>query len=615
VDRQIGMGAMRLSTARDRDEHAAVAVLHAAFDAGVTFLDTADVYCRDERDVGHNERLITRALASWPGDRSRIRVATKGGMTRPEGAWVVDGRARHLRAACEASRQALGVDRIALYQLHAPDPRTPLTTSVRALAALKRDGLIEAIGLCNVTVSQLDRAREIAEISAVQVELSLWHETNILSGIVDYCRRLGIQLIAYRPLGGPQRQRRLLSDPVLAYLAARHRASGPEIALAWLLDLPGAILPIAGPSRVDHVQSLARASQIRLDDDDRRRLTEAFPAARLLAREEARRHAVSRPEGEVVMIMGLPAAGKTTLSRSFFEQGYTRLNRDEQGGSLRDLVPAFERLVDEGVSRIVLDNTYISRKARAAVVRAAHHRRLPVRCIWLTTSLEEAQTNAVERILAKHGRLLEPEELRHRARLDANVFGPTAQFRYQRELEPPDLAEGFSHIEQVEFERAHDPSRTNRAVVFWCEGVLRRSRSGQRSPVSAEDVDVLPGRADALRDLASDGWRLLSLSWLPEIAEGRMTAGQAAAAFTRTQELLGVPVEIAYCPHAAGPPMCWCRKPLPGLGVVFINRHKLDPQQCLYVGAGTQDPGLARRLGFQYRDAAEFFGKGQPPRD
>ena len=126
---------MRLSTGAGRDDAAAVTLLHAALDAGVDFLDTADAYCRDASETGHNERLIAAALASWPGDRTRVVVATKGGLTRPEGRWVADGRARHLTAACAASRRALGVTRIALYQLHAPDPRTPLATSVRGSGA------------------------------------------------------------------------------------------------------------------------------------------------------------------------------------------------------------------------------------------------------------------------------------------------------------------------------------------------------------------------------------------------------------------------------------------------------------------------------------------------
>jgi aryl-alcohol dehydrogenase-like predicted oxidoreductase len=199
----IGMGCMRLSTEPDRDEARAIEVLHGALDCGVNVLDTADAYCRDAGEAGHNERLIARALATWGGDRSRILVATKGGLTRPQGEWIADGRARHLAAACAASRRALGVERIDLYQLHAPDPRTPLSTSVRALAALRRDGVIAHVGLCNVTVGQIEEARGITEIAAVQVELSIWHDEGVLSGVAEYCTANGIRIIAYWPLGGP----------------------------------------------------------------------------------------------------------------------------------------------------------------------------------------------------------------------------------------------------------------------------------------------------------------------------------------------------------------------------------------------------------------------------
>src|ERR1051325_8895332 len=106
----IGLGCMRLSTSSERDDERAVDVIRAALDAGATLIDTADAYCRDETDAGHNERLVARALAAWSGDRTRVTVATKGGIRRPNGAWVNDGRAKHLRDACDASRRALGVD-------------------------------------------------------------------------------------------------------------------------------------------------------------------------------------------------------------------------------------------------------------------------------------------------------------------------------------------------------------------------------------------------------------------------------------------------------------------------------------------------------------------------
>jgi hypothetical protein len=296
----------------------------------------------------------------------------------------------------------------------------------------------------------------------------------------------------------------------------------------------------------------------------------------------------------VVLIMGLPGAGKSTAARAFVAEGYARLNRDDAGGSLQGLLPQLQRLVEDGQSRIVLDNTYISRASRARVVEAADAMGLRVRCLWLATSVEDAQINAVSRIIANHGRLLGPDEMkqtvkrRAAAARDISAFAPSVQFRHQRELEPPDPAEGFSRIDVVPFERAHDPTMTNKAVIVWCD-------------------ETLATRGQVMRRYRDDGWLLLGLAWRPEVDAGTMTREQVDADFARIREQLDVPIEVLYCPHAAGPPKCWCRKPLPGLGVVFIKRHRLNPSLCIYVGSGPQDPGFARRLGFQYQSADDFF--------
>jgi aryl-alcohol dehydrogenase-like predicted oxidoreductase/predicted kinase len=631
---------MRLSTAADRDDDRAIAVLHAAFDAGVTFLDTADAYCLDATEAGHNERLIARALATWAGDGSQVRVATKGGLTRPGGRWGADGRARSLASACEASLRALGLERIPLYQLHAPDPRVPLATSVRALHALARRGLVDAIGLCNVTVGQIEEARRITEIASVQVELSLWNDGNVLGGIVEYCGAHDIPLLAYRPLGGPEHRRRIDTDPVLAKLAADRGATASEIALAALADLSPLVWPIPGPTRVESVRSVARAARVSLTDEDRAALRDRFPTCRSLAAPSSARRSLSQSSagGEIVLVMGLPGAGKSTVARQLAADGYTRLNRDEAGGSLASLLPVLDRAILAGTTRLVLDNTYVTRKARGAVIQAAHRRGLPVRCLWVSTSLEDAQVNAVSRIVSRYGRLLGPDEMKSAARGprpasredsdsalsrtadrgqrttsragDVSAFPPGVQFRYQRELEPPDPSEGFSSIETVPFDRRRDPSFVNRAVIVWCDGVLARSRAGLRMPRNADDVDVAVDRGTVLRRCADEGWKVLGLSWIPEISERTVTPADADAVFARLREVLGVPIEVEYCPHPAGPPVCWCRKPLPGLGVVFEQRHRLDPSQCLYIGSGSQDPGFARKMGFQYREAGEFFGAG-----
>jgi predicted kinase/histidinol phosphatase-like enzyme len=337
------------------------------------------------------------------------------------------------------------------------------------------------------------------------------------------------------------------------------------------------------------------------------RLDALCPAARVLRSGSPLSLAPARQDAEIVLVMGLPGAGKSTLAREFGERGYLRLNRDDVGGTLRDLVPALDRALVSGASRIVLDNTYVSRKSRAAVIQAAAARGVPVRCVWLSTSIEDAQVNAATRLIDRYGTLPGESELATRRKHDVGAFLPGAQFRYLRELEAPDPAEGFRSIDVLPFERRLNPAHVNRAVVIWCDGILLGSRSDRRVPADAEDVVVDRDRGAVLGRYHARGFRLLGLSWQPEMADGQRSVAAVDSVFARMNELLGLSIEVAYCPHAGGPPRCWCRKPLPGLGVLFIQRHNLNPAACIYVGEGAHDPGFARRLGFQYRRATDFF--------
>jgi aryl-alcohol dehydrogenase-like predicted oxidoreductase len=201
---RIGLGCMRLPA----DEELAFDTIAAAARAGMTVFDTAHAYRPDTGGGGHNEHLVARALRASGSDRS-ARIVTKGGMTRPGGAWVPDGRAKALAADCEASLEALDGLPIDVYLIHAPDPRTAWRTSVRALARLVEQGLVRRIGLANVSRTQLDEALELAPVAAVEVALSPFDDRALRGGVVARCAELGLTLIAHSPLGGPSRARSL----------------------------------------------------------------------------------------------------------------------------------------------------------------------------------------------------------------------------------------------------------------------------------------------------------------------------------------------------------------------------------------------------------------------
>ncbi len=567
---RVGLGCMRLSTDADRDEHRALETVAAAVGAGITVFDTARAYCANASELGHNERLLARALRLAGADRS-ARVVTKGGMTRPGGAWVPDGRAKAIRADCEASLAALDGLPIDLYLLHAPDPRTPWRTSLRALAKLVDDGLVARVGVANVSRDQLDEALELAPIGAVQISLSPFDDAAFRSGVFDRCSERDLVLIAHSPLGGPRRAGRLARHEVLARIAEAHGATAAEVALAWLLALAPNVLAIPGARRPESARSAAAAAGLALADGERRELDES-----LGRRSRPTRRAAPRSGADVVLVMGIPGAGKSRVAEGYVDRGFVRLNRDERGGSLRELAGELDAALARGASDLVLDNTYLTRVARSHVVEAARRHGASVRCVWLDTPLAQAQVNLVERLLERFGSLPAPGELTTLARRHAGVLTPTSQMRTFRELEPPDADEGFVEVRRVEFERLPRPGRT-------AAGVL----------VAAGAVGVDEWR-EAVAS-AEPSQPHLVFDWRPEgdVADLDRVVVVVAREVSAT-------VEAAVCPHPAGPPVCWCRPPLPGMPLVFARAHGLDLGSSVLIGASPAHRTLANALGARY---------------
>ena len=554
---------MRMSTDEHRDEGQALETIAAAAQAGITVFDTARAY-------GDNEQLLARGLRRAKADAT-ARIVTKGGMSRAGGGWIPDGRAKAIRADCEASLAALDGLAIDLYLIHVPDPRTPWRTSVRALARLADEGLVRHVGLSNVNRLQLDEALELAPIAAVQVALSPYDDQALRGAVVDRCAEKGIAVIAHSPLGGPRRANRLGRHDALVEVADSRDATPWEVALAWLLELSPAVVAIPGARRPETARSGARAATLHLEAADRALLARAFGEPRP-ARRKRRRPA---DDAEVVLVMGIPGAGKSLIADEYVARGYLRLNRDERGGTLRELAGALDEELSSGGRRFVLDNTYLTRAARSYVLDVASRHGIPTRCIWLDTPLAQAQVNLVERLLDRFGSLPSPEELRAVARREPGVHAPTSQMRTVRELEPPTADEGFVGVEQVPFARA--PPRRGRGGVFVAAAALRQS-----------------GWKDALQEADGHAPHLI-FDWSPDgsVDELGGLAEELKAADTG-------PVETALCRHPAGPPICWCRPPLPGLPLNFARAHNVDPSRSILIGTGSAHRTLATTLGSRY---------------
>ncbi|MEV2255511.1 aldo/keto reductase [Streptomyces sp. NPDC050147] len=279
----VGLGAMPLSIEHRPDEQRAIATIHAALDAGVTLIDTADSYHWHAGEAGHNELLIARALARSGGDTSHLLVATKGGRGRPgDGSWTVAAAPSHLKRAAEASLKRLGVEAIGLYQLHKPDPAVPWADSVGALRELLDAGTIRSAGISNVTTEQIREAHAILGEGLVSVQNQYSPAVRVSEPELRLSTQLGLAFLPWSPLGGISRSS--LDGPgrptaavhtAFHRIAVRHGVSPQRVALAWLLTRSPAMIPVPGASRPASIRDSAKAAGLELSEAERLQLDDA----------------------------------------------------------------------------------------------------------------------------------------------------------------------------------------------------------------------------------------------------------------------------------------------------------------------------------------------------
>lgn len=275
----VGLGAMPLSIEHRPDEPRAIATIHAALDAGVTLIDTADSYHWHADEAGHNELLIARALTRYGGDTSHLLIATKGGRGRPgDGSWTVTATPSHLKRAAEASLRRLGVEAIGLYQLHKPDPAVPWADSVGALRELLEAGTIRSAGISNVTTDQIREAHAILGEGLVSVQNQYSPAVRDSEPELQLSTQLGLAFLPWSPLGGISRSS--LDGPseqagartAFHRLAAERGVSPQQVALAWLLTRSPAMIPVPGASRPASIRASAEAAELELNEAEQRQL-------------------------------------------------------------------------------------------------------------------------------------------------------------------------------------------------------------------------------------------------------------------------------------------------------------------------------------------------------
>jgi histidinol-phosphate phosphatase family protein len=310
---------------------------------------------------------------------------------------------------------------------------------------------------------------------------------------------------------------------------------------------------------------------------------------------------------KIILIIGYPAAGKTETAKNYVKQGYTRLNRDKIGGKLDDLVDHLEDLYkNKDITYFVMDNTYSTRQSRERVIRWAGDNDFEIECQWIDLDIGDALYNAVQRMINTYGKMLSPLEIRKCE--DIGVYPPVVIYKIRKAFVEPTVEEGFDKVVKIHFKRKLDNSiYVNKAIVLDYDGTLRTTKSRDRYPKNPEDVEIFPNRTEVLKKFTEKGYLLLGASNQSFVSKNVMTEEQAIACFEKTNELLGVNIDYKFCPHPSYPQICYCRKPMPGMAVEFIEKYKLDPSQCIMVGDSKTDKTFASRCGFQYSKPKDFF--------
>ena len=310
------------------------------------------------------------------------------------------------------------------------------------------------------------------------------------------------------------------------------------------------------------------------------------------------------------MTVGFPASGKSSRLGLTMRKGlkYEILSRDEEGGKVISLLPKLEKVLSTGGSA-VLDCTFMTVAGRKPFIDLCKAKGVGISCLWIATSAEDCQINALNRMWDRYGKVFLDAEALKEVKKDPNMFPIGVIFKMKKEFEKPTVAEGFSDVAKAPFSRRRDKSFTEKAIFLDYDGTLRETNGGYKNqyPIKPSEVTVRPNAGKVLKEYMSKGYRLIGVSNQSGIGRGNLTEQDAIDCFEETNRQLGIDIEYSFCPHNIPPIKCYCRKPQSGMAIHYIRKYNLDPSKCLMIGDMTSDKTWAERIGMEFRYPDEFF--------
>lgn len=313
-------------------------------------------------------------------------------------------------------------------------------------------------------------------------------------------------------------------------------------------------------------------------------------------------------KSDIILMVGLPASGKSSIAENYEKAGYTILSLDKKIMSSATETATLEKEIKKG-NKVVVDNTNTTILVRSKFIDFAKKNNLTIGAHYINTSKDDCLINSLHRMYEKHGEIyMYSTDIPLKLKKETNLFVISAIFAMAKNLEKVSKLEGFNEIETTKFIRKDNFGYTNKAIFIDLDGTVRKSKGSEMYPIELDDIEILKNSFEVLSKYKSEGYKIIAVTNQSGIAKGTLTSSKVKELIEHTNKLLdNIIDDYHFCPHLPPKNICYCRKPQSGVGVLMMHKHKLDLKSCIMVGDATSDKSFAERLNISYKTPNIFF--------